>query len=248
MYDCVFSHTSLFLCIVTYRGNKRTKANGPSTRRKKCTMKNNFHSFFLSYNQQLFFHVTFSRYFFFSPLVLIYTQSDWGKIQCQWNKNVATLRKVKMICLVRLKIWKMVIILSTNSLGRVVCFRQRKKIAQAETYQKDLKYNFHTCLEVQYALCNPIQSNLYIYKSIESTACPENTGYWWCLDMEKLWPQLEQPNIYFSFPKSSVPHDLSVQGSWERGKKQILHWAAIFKHSQGLDIPGSRKIFRRIPT
>lgn len=51
----------------------------------------------------------------------------------------------------RLKIWKMAIVLSTSSLGRVVRFRQRKKIAQAETYQKDLKYNFHTCLEVQYA-------------------------------------------------------------------------------------------------
>ena len=82
----------------------------------------------------------------------------------------------------------------------------------------------------------------------KSTAGPENTGYWWCLDMEKLWPQLEQPNIYFSFPKSSVPHDLSVQDSWERGKKQILHWAAIFKRSQGLGIPESRKIFGRIPT
>lgn len=33
----------------------------------------------------------------------------------------------------RLKIWKMAIVLSTNSLGRVVRFRQRKKIAQAET-------------------------------------------------------------------------------------------------------------------
>ena len=68
-----------------------------------------------------------------------------------------------MICLVSLKIWKMAIILSTDSLGRVVCFRQREKIAQAETYQRDLKYNFHTCLEVQYVLCNPIQSNSYIY-------------------------------------------------------------------------------------
>lgn len=68
-----------------------------------------------------------------------------------------------MICLVSLKIWKMAIILSTDSLGSVVCFRQREKIVQAETYQKDLIYNFHTCLEVQYILCNPIQSNSYIY-------------------------------------------------------------------------------------
>lgn len=108
--------------------------------------------FVLPYNKQLFFHVTFSRYFFFSPLFFTYTQSDWGKVQCQWNKkNIASLWKVKMICSMRLKIWKMAIVLSTSSLGRVVRFRQRKKIAQAETYQKDLKYNFHTCLEVQYA-------------------------------------------------------------------------------------------------
>lgn len=66
--------------------------------------------------------------------------------------------------------------------------------------------------------------------------------------MEKLWPQLEQPNIYFSFPKSSVPHDLSMQGSWEMGKKQIPHSVAIFKHSEGLDIPELRKVFMRIPT
>lgn len=50
-------------------------------------------------------------------------------------------------------------------------------MAQAETYRKDLKYNFETCLETQYILCNQIQSNSYIYKSMESTAGPEGTGY-----------------------------------------------------------------------
>lgn len=59
--------------------------------------------------------------------------------------------KSKMICSMRLKIWKMAIVLSTSSLGRVVRLGREEKIAQAETYQKDLKYNFHTCLEVQYA-------------------------------------------------------------------------------------------------
>lgn len=78
---------------------------------------------------------------------------------------------------------------------------------------------------------------------MESTAGLEGTGYLWCLDMEKLWPQLQQPNIYFSFPTRSVPHDLSVQGSREGGRKQIPTLSAIFKHNEGIETTEFRKKF-----
>lgn len=82
---------------------------------------------------------------------------------------------------------------------------------------------------------------------MESSAGPEGTGFSWCLDMEKLWPQLEQPNIYFSFPKSGEPHDLRTQGSWERGETPVPSAAALFKHSVGTDATELR-IFMRKPT
>lgn len=96
-----------------------------------------------------------------------------------------------------------------------------EKVAQAETYQKDLRYNFQTCREVQYILCNQIESNSYIYKSMESTAGPEGAPV--TSDVQT-WRNydLSQSNPIFTFPfQRAVYLMISVcraAGRWAKNK------------------------------
>lgn len=101
---------------------KEPKQNGLSTRRKKMKKKIILiHSFCtISYC----FLMLLLEDIYFSSLHLFSLKLKVAKEGYSTNgikKNTASLQKVKIICLVSLKIWKTAIILSTRSLCRVVC-------------------------------------------------------------------------------------------------------------------------------